>query len=96
MRLGHSQSLSVSLSVSLQVEFAKQPYNHLKKRFPSLSENGFNLLNKFLTYDPVKRITAEDALKHSYFEVSVFILFSNSRTVFKPKYMRKGFVYGLG
>ena len=35
-----------------------------------ITNSGFNLLNKFLTYDPKRRITAEEALKHSFFEVS--------------------------
>lgn len=32
-----------------------------------LSELGLSLLGKFLTYDPQQRVTAEDAMKHSYF-----------------------------
>ncbi|KAF7125043.1 hypothetical protein RHSIM_Rhsim12G0029600 [Rhododendron simsii] len=50
-------------------------YNLLRKKFPAtsftgspvLSDAGFDLLNKLLTYDPEKRITAEDALKHEWF-----------------------------
>ncbi|CAG8514784.1 9300_t:CDS:2 [Diversispora eburnea] len=34
----------------------------------SKSDLGFELLSKMLEYDPVKRITAEDALNHPYFE----------------------------
>lgn len=55
--------------------FVKQPFNTLKKKFPVatftgapvLTELGFDLLNKFLTYDPEKRITAEEALNHGWF-----------------------------
>ncbi|KAM7269368.1 hypothetical protein ACFE04_024865 [Oxalis oulophora] len=34
---------------------------------PVLSDAGFDLLNKLLTYDPEKRITAEAALNHEWF-----------------------------
>ncbi|KAI5385218.1 Cyclin-dependent kinase G-2 [Lathyrus oleraceus] len=34
---------------------------------PVLSDSGFDLLNKLLTYDPEKRITAEAALNHEWF-----------------------------
>ncbi|KAE9454206.1 hypothetical protein C3L33_13893, partial [Rhododendron williamsianum] len=50
-------------------------YNLLRRKFPAtsftgspvLSDAGFDLLNKLLTYDPEKRITAEDALNHEWF-----------------------------
>lgn len=32
-----------------------------------LSECGLGLLTKFLTFDPVQRVTAEEALQHAYF-----------------------------
>ncbi|KAJ3020234.1 hypothetical protein HKX48_001122 [Thoreauomyces humboldtii] len=47
--------------------FTSQPYNHLRTRFAYLTENGLDLLQKLLTYDPEKRITAEEALRHPYF-----------------------------
>ncbi|CAH2065931.1 unnamed protein product [Thlaspi arvense] len=50
-------------------------YNLLRKKFPAtsftgspvLSDAGFDLLNKLLTYDPERRITVDDALKHDWF-----------------------------
>ncbi|KAJ1279507.1 hypothetical protein BS78_04G161900 [Paspalum vaginatum] len=56
-------------------KFVKQSYNRLRDKFPAvsftggltLSEAGFDLLNRLLTYDPDKRISADDALKHGWF-----------------------------
>ncbi|URD78888.1 Cyclin-dependent kinase [Musa troglodytarum] len=50
-------------------------YNKLREKFPpisfsgrpTLSEAGIDLLNKLLTYDPEKRITADAALNHQWF-----------------------------
>ncbi|KAM7272734.1 hypothetical protein ACFE04_027397 [Oxalis oulophora] len=55
--------------------FANQPYNRLRGKFPVtsftgspvLSDSGYDLLNKLLSYDPEKRITADDALNHEWF-----------------------------
>lgn len=35
-----------------------------------LTELGYDLLNKFLTYNPVTRVTADEALRHDYFTES--------------------------
>ena len=37
------------------------------QKFPKLSKTGLSLLNGLLTYDPDRRITARQALKHPYF-----------------------------
>uniref|UniRef100_A0ACD5ZGD4 Uncharacterized protein n=1 Tax=Avena sativa TaxID=4498 RepID=A0ACD5ZGD4_AVESA len=58
-----------------KAKFPKQPYNKLREKFPAvsftggltLSEAGFDLLNRMLTYDPETRISAEAALKHEWF-----------------------------
>lgn len=58
-----------------KANFVKQPHNLLRKKFPVtpftispvLSDLGFDLLNKLLTYDPEKRITADTALNHPWF-----------------------------
>ncbi|KAJ3025440.1 UNVERIFIED_CONTAM: hypothetical protein HDU68_007124 [Siphonaria sp. JEL0065] len=50
--------------------FKHQPFNNLKLRFPSLTANGIDLMEKLLTYDPKQRITAAQALKHPYFRES--------------------------
>nr|AAC72089.1 PITSLRE protein kinase beta SV12 isoform [Homo sapiens] len=51
-----------------KMTFSEHPYNNLRKRFGALlSDQGFDLMNKFLTYFPGRRISAEDGLKHEYF-----------------------------
>ncbi|KAA3679826.1 cell division cycle 2-like [Paragonimus westermani] len=49
--------------------FTDYPYNQLRRRFTEkqISDQGFDLLNSFLTYCPDKRVTAEKALNHAYF-----------------------------
>lgn len=64
------------LPVVKKVTFTKQPYNNLRKRFPYLTQSGFDLLNKFLTYDPKKRITGEKALEDVYFKVCIICIYS--------------------
>ncbi|XP_057811114.1 cyclin-dependent kinase G-2-like isoform X2 [Salvia miltiorrhiza] len=59
----------------VKVNFVKHQYNLLRRKFPAtsftgspvLSDAGFDLLNRLLTYDPEKRITAEEALNHEWF-----------------------------
>jgi cell division cycle 2-like protein len=60
-----------SLPFTKKMTFSDYPYNRLRSRFDaSLSKNGFDLLNQFLAYDPSRRISAINALKHDYFEES--------------------------
>lgn len=50
-----------------QFTFKKFPYNRLQEKFPVITSSAFDLLSKMLTYDPKKRITAQEALEHPYF-----------------------------
>ncbi len=50
--------------------FPQQPYNFLRRQLPQLSDQGIDLLNALLTYDPAQRITARKALRHPFFYVS--------------------------
>lgn len=60
----------------VKINFVKHQYNQLRKKFPAtsftgspvLSDAGFDLLNRLLTYDPEQRITADAALKHEWFQ----------------------------
>ena len=42
--------------------------HHFRQRFPFMTTAGLDLLMSLLTYDPEQRITAEEALKHPYFQ----------------------------
>lgn len=54
-----------------KMNIPQHPYNSLRSRFgANFTDTGFDLMNSLLTYDPSKRITAEDALKHEYFKES--------------------------
>lgn len=43
-------------------------FSVLRQRFKQLSSNGHNLLTNLLMYDPSRRPSAEEAVKHPYFE----------------------------
>uniref|UniRef100_A0A8C5AXA1 Cyclin dependent kinase 11B n=1 Tax=Gadus morhua TaxID=8049 RepID=A0A8C5AXA1_GADMO len=54
-----------------KMTFTEYPYNNLRKRFGALlSDQGFDLMNKFLTYCPSKRVLSDEGLKHEYFNES--------------------------
>ncbi|XP_078741915.1 cyclin-dependent kinase 11B-like, partial [Lampetra fluviatilis] len=54
-----------------KMSFTEHPYNNLRKRFGTLlSDQGFDLINKFLTYCPARRVQADTALHHRYFSES--------------------------
>ncbi|XP_055530338.1 serine/threonine-protein kinase PITSLRE [Wyeomyia smithii] len=52
-----------------KMTFTEYPVSNLRKRFAhQTSELGISLLQGLLTFDPKQRLTAEGALKHSYFK----------------------------
>eukprot|EP00026_Physarum_polycephalum_P013029 Phypoly_transcript_13389.p1 GENE.Phypoly_transcript_13389~~Phypoly_transcript_13389.p1 ORF type:complete len:343 (+),score=67.99 Phypoly_transcript_13389:2-1030(+) len=51
-------------------KFPHQKYNNLHTKFPDLPDDALDLLNKLLTYDPAKRITARKALEHPFFTLT--------------------------
>ncbi|KAK9830148.1 hypothetical protein WJX72_009988 [[Myrmecia] bisecta] len=61
-----------SLPLTSKMTLPDQPYNLLERELPHLSAEGTDLLNRFLTYDPDKRITARQALRHPYFRQNPF------------------------
>jgi len=44
------------------------PLINWKKAFPKLEDSGIDLISKMLQFDPAKRISAQDALKHPFFD----------------------------
>ena len=64
-----------ALPVVRKIKLPHQPYNHLRNAFPArgpggapgLSDAGFALLNGLLTYDPAARLSAAEALEHTWF-----------------------------
>ena len=48
--------------------FPKWKPQPMKSLCPRLDEDGLDLLQKMLTYDPVARISPKDALKHPFFK----------------------------
>eukprot|EP01105_Mastigella_eilhardi_P026712 TRINITY_DN7847_c0_g1_i3.p1 TRINITY_DN7847_c0_g1~~TRINITY_DN7847_c0_g1_i3.p1 ORF type:complete len:308 (+),score=81.80 TRINITY_DN7847_c0_g1_i3:140-1063(+) len=43
------------------------PYSALRQKFAKYSDSCYNLLDRLLTYDPLKRLTAAQAVAHPYF-----------------------------
>ena len=48
--------------------FENSPGKNFKEIFPNLDAKGIDLLEKFLELEPDKRISAEEALKHPFFD----------------------------
>lgn len=76
LALSRAQGMS-ALPNAAKFVFPAQPYNFLRRHMTAscsaggggLSEAGLALLNGLLTYDPARRITARQALRHEWFQV---------------------------
>ncbi len=57
------------LPLTKKLNLKYQPNDQLKSKFEDfISESGRDLISKMLIYDPKKRITTKNALKHKYFK----------------------------
>jgi cell division cycle 2-like protein len=63
-------SLPLAKTITLP---SPQPHQ-FRQKFPFLTIAGIDLLSSLLTYDPERRITAEEALQHPYFSCVPAIL----------------------
>jgi cell division cycle 2-like protein len=57
----------LSLYIFLSETLSLCRFSTLRQRFRYTTEAGLDLMSKLLAYDPKKRITAEEAMKHPYF-----------------------------
>ncbi|GBG29875.1 Cyclin-dependent kinase 1 [Hondaea fermentalgiana] len=53
---------------NFQPEFPRWPQRSLKVHVPNLDEDGVDLMTRMLDVNPNRRITAEEALQHPYFD----------------------------
>jgi serine/threonine protein kinase len=55
-------------------DYENAVFERLKSKFRNckISHSGLRLLQRMLTYDPKKRITASEALNHEYFQTSPY------------------------
>ena len=56
-----------SLPLAKTIALPPTQVPQFRQRFPHVSAAGIDLLAGMLTYDPAKRLTAAEALKHPYF-----------------------------
>ncbi|KAF9423434.1 hypothetical protein HW555_001243 [Spodoptera exigua] len=59
-----------TLPLVRDITFDEYPAAGLRKKIDHelLSDSGLSLLQELLTYNPIERVTAADALKHAYFK----------------------------
>jgi serine/threonine protein kinase len=85
MQLPNAQKLDID-------HFAERfPYNNLHRVLPRLPQQGIELLNKFLTFDPKRRITAERAVDHPYFDEKPYPASSHLMPTFPTQHTMDGF-----
>lgn len=56
-------------NTKINFQFQKRPAQDMKKLLPKISDDTIDLLMKLLTYNPVDRITASEALQHPAFDI---------------------------
>jgi serine/threonine protein kinase len=59
----HVKSLAAREAIQNLPEHKGTPFKQL---FPTASDDALNLIEKMLKFDPLERITADEALRHPY------------------------------
>ncbi len=67
-----SYPLIQSNTINLTTISKRFPYNTIKEKVPFLGNEGIEFLQQLFTYRPSLRITAHNALRHSYFTTSPY------------------------
>jgi len=63
-----------------KADFPVYPMQKVPSIVPGLDEDGYDLLDKMIVYDPSQRITAQKAMTHQYFQGAQNLLPSTSTT----------------
>ncbi|PPR87581.1 hypothetical protein GOBAR_AA33112 [Gossypium barbadense] len=68
----YTWSDGLNLARSINYQFPKVPGVHLSLLVPSASDDAINLITSLCSWDPCKRPSAAEALRHPFFQVSCY------------------------
>ena len=77
---------NIKKNIYKNIDQKKYKYNEIDQKFNIFGHLCLDLIKKFLAYDPAKRITAKNAIKHSYFKQIPLPLTQQLMPTFKSKH----------